>query len=73
MIDLISHNSWAQYDQATPGTFKLVPSGHVLAAVKTDYVQMRNMIFGRYPTFDEIMATLLSLEREINALGTPAR
>ena len=64
--------SWAQYDQATPGTFKLVPSGHVLAAVEKDYVRMRNMIFGRYPTFDEMMATLHSLEREINALSAPS-
>jgi hypothetical protein len=59
---------WAQYDQAKPGTFRLVPSGHVLAAVGKDYVQMRNMIFGRYPSFDEIMGTLQVLEREINDL-----
>jgi hypothetical protein len=59
---------WAQYDQAKPGTFRLVPTGHVLAAVEKDYVQMRNMIFGRYPSFDEIMASLQLLEREINAL-----
>ncbi len=59
---------WAQYDQARPGTFKLVPSGHVLAAVEKDYVQMRNMIFGRYPDFAEIMETLRKLEAEINGL-----
>lgn len=59
---------WAHYEQATPGTFRLLPSGHVLTAVKKDYVQMRNMIFGRYPGFDEIMETLLTLEREINDL-----
>jgi hypothetical protein len=35
-------------------------------------VQMRNMIFGRYPAFDEIMATLQSLEHEINALDVPS-
>ena len=57
---------WAHYDQATPGTFRLLPSGHVLTAVEKDYVQMRNMIFGRYPGFDEIMETLRTLEREIN-------
>jgi hypothetical protein len=59
---------WAQYGQAKPGTFKLVPSVHILAAVEKDYAQMRNMIFGRYPAFDEIMATLQNLEYEINAL-----
>lgn len=59
---------WAQYDLARPGTFKLVPSGKVLASVEKDYAQMRNMIFGRYPGFDEIMETLRTLERVINAL-----
>ena len=59
---------WARYDQAVPGTFRLVPSGHVLSALAKDYAQMRNMIFGRYPDFEEIMATLQMLEREINDL-----
>ena len=60
---------WAQYDLAKAGTFKLMPSAHVLATVEKDYAQMRNMIFGRYPAFNEIMTTLQTLEREINALG----
>ena len=60
---------WAPYDLAKPGTFRLAPSGQVLATVEKDYAQMRNMIFGRYPAFDEIMVTLQALEHEINALG----
>jgi hypothetical protein len=60
--------SWAHYGLARPGTFKLEPSGKVLASVEKDYAQMRNMIFGRYPGFDEMMETLRTLEREINAL-----
>ncbi len=60
--------SWAHYDLARPGTFKLEPSGKVLVSVEKDYAQMRNMIFGRYPGFDEMMETLRTLEREINAL-----
>lgn len=59
---------WAHYEQAKPGTFRLLPAGHVLAAVEKDYAQMRTMIFGRYPGFDEIMATLRTLEAEINGL-----
>ncbi|OIO78238.1 MAG: nucleotidyl transferase AbiEii/AbiGii toxin family protein [Hydrogenophilales bacterium CG03_land_8_20_14_0_80_62_28] len=59
---------WAHYDLATPGTFRLLPAGHVLAVVEKDYVQMRNMIFGRYPGFDEIMEVLRTLEGEINGL-----
>lgn len=59
---------WAQYDEAKPGTFRLMPFDRVMAAVEKDYVQMRNMIFGRFPSFDEIMETLRTLEREINDL-----
>ena len=60
--------TWAHYDLAKPGTFRLIPPTHVLSAVEKDYVQMRNMIFGRYPAFAEIMATLRKLEEEINGL-----
>lgn len=59
---------WAHYELAKPGTFRLVPAEHVLAAVEKDYVQMRNMIFGRYPDFAEIIGTLRKLEAEINGL-----
>ena len=59
---------WANYDQAKPGTFRLIPTGHVLSAVEKDYAQMRNMIFGRYPSFAEIMESLHKLEAEINEL-----
>lgn len=59
---------WARYDLAKPGTFKLVPPGHVLTVLDKDYAQMRNMIFGRYPSFGEIIETLRTLEKEINEL-----
>lgn len=59
---------WAHYAEAVPGTFRLLSSGHVLSSLGKDYAQMRSMIFGRYPGFDEIMETLRTLEAEINAL-----
>ena len=58
---------WAHYELARPGTLKLLPEAHVLAAVRKDYADMRNMIFGAYPGFDEILAALENLENEINA------
>lgn len=61
--------NWAQYNLAKPGTFRLVPAGPGWLAVEKDYAQMRNMIFGRYPGFGEIMETLRTLEVEINGLG----
>jgi hypothetical protein len=57
---------WARYDLARPGTFRLVPEGHVLAAVRTDYRSMANMIFGSIPEFDDMMTALTKLQDEIN-------
>ncbi|MBV5339538.1 MAG: hypothetical protein J0665_08255 [Deltaproteobacteria bacterium] len=52
----------ANYDLAKPGTLRLVPPDHVLKAVKSDYREMRTMIFGEYPAIEEIMAQLQELE-----------
>jgi hypothetical protein len=57
---------WARYDLARPGTFRLVPEGHILAAVRDDYQAMANMIFGSIPEFDDMMTTLTKLQDEIN-------
>ena len=59
--------TWARYEEARPGTLKLIPPEHVLSGLRTDYRNMRDMVFGHYPAFDEIMEGLASLEAEINA------
>ncbi|MBL3529457.1 MAG: nucleotidyl transferase AbiEii/AbiGii toxin family protein [gamma proteobacterium endosymbiont of Lamellibrachia anaximandri] len=58
---------WARYDLAKPGTLRLVPEGHVLASVRSDYRAMENMIFGEVSDFEEILAVLQGLQEEINA------
>jgi hypothetical protein len=58
---------WARYDQSKTNTLVLVPEGHVLASVRSDYQAMENMIFGEMPDFEEILAVLQSLQEEINA------
>lgn len=57
---------WANYDKAVPGTFKLIPHEQVLNTLKKDYAMMENMIFGKYPPFNEIMEVIRALEKEIN-------
>lgn len=57
---------WANYDAAKPGTLKLIPPERVLKAMEKDYVAMQEMIFGRCPSFEEIVVSLTSLEKEIN-------
>jgi len=61
-------SGWAQYDTALPGSLKLMPSQHVLKSLRPDYVSMRNMIFGGYPAFEEVLETLKELEDEINRI-----
>ncbi len=59
---------WARYDLAVPGTMKLIPPDHVLKFMERDYREMKNMIFGNYPSFDDIVNGLLTLEKEINTV-----
>lgn len=65
--------AWARYEQAVPGSFRLVPEGEVLKTVRADYVSMADMIFGERPEFDAILATLTALEAEINNLQPGSR
>lgn len=58
--------TWANYDAAARGSLKLIPPDRVLKVMQKDYLAMREMIFGRCPTFEEIIASLTELEREIN-------
>lgn len=58
--------SWARYDLAEPGTFRLVPPTERLAELAGDYRQMREMFLDEPPTFDQMMNTLSDLEKRIN-------
>ena len=62
------HRGWARYDLAVPGTMQLIPPDHVMKAVKQDYEDMRFMIFGDRPAFDDMMDSIRGLEAEINSL-----
>jgi hypothetical protein len=59
---------WANYDAAKPGSLKLIPPERILNAMRKDYAAMQDMIFGRRPSFDDIISGLRELELEINAL-----
>ena len=58
----------ARYDEAKPGTMRLMPPEDCMKQLRDDYDHMRNMIFGDRPDFDDIMACIQRLEREINQL-----
>ena len=59
-------SSWANYDHAKPGTFRLVPPPERLPALKRDYQAMRDMYLSEPAGFDDILAILSELEARIN-------
>jgi hypothetical protein len=63
-------SSWASYDLAKPGTFRLVPPTARLPALRRDYQSMRDMYLTEPASFDDVLATLAELERRINQAGS---
>lgn len=57
---------WANYDKAKPGSLQLVPTGDFARAVERDYGEMRPMLFGTPPSYEEMLGTLEKLENRIN-------
>jgi len=57
---------WANYENAKPGTFRLVPPAERLPSLRRDYQAMRDMYLTEPSSFDEILATLSDLEDRIN-------
>lgn len=57
---------WAKFDEARPESFKLVPDEASMPALQSDYENMKIMIYGEIPAFEDIMKTMKLLEDEIN-------
>ncbi len=57
---------WARYEDAKPGTLRLLPPQHHVGELRRDYRAMQGMLFGTVPGFDEIMTGLDALEKSIN-------
>lgn len=61
--------SWARYDLAKPGTFRLLPPDHRLPEIRRDYQAMRDMFLDPPPSFDTVLKILLNLESRINSIA----
>ena len=59
--------AWARYDLAFPGEIRLMPPEHSLKSLASDYAQMREMIFGDYPQWEDILTGMRNLEAVINS------
>ncbi|NUN92375.1 MAG: nucleotidyl transferase AbiEii/AbiGii toxin family protein [Verrucomicrobiae bacterium] len=58
--------TWARYELAKPGTFRLVPPAERVAELTRDYQAMRDMFLDEPVSFDAILETLRKLEARIN-------
>lgn len=59
-------SSWASYDLAKPGTFRLVPPAERLLALQRDYQSMREMYLTKPVSFDDVITILSDLQHHIN-------
>jgi Nucleotidyl transferase AbiEii toxin, Type IV TA system len=59
-------SSWARYDLAKPGTFRLVPPEPRRAELEHDYIAMQPMFLNEPPSFTSVLDMLAELESRIN-------
>lgn len=57
---------WAKLADAKPGTLRLLPPEDRLAELASDYASMRPMLFGGYPSIEEVVTYMAELEEIIN-------
>lgn len=57
---------WAKYEEAVPGSLKLVPPKYRFESLKADCQSMKDMLYGEIPTFETIISGVQKLEKEIN-------
>jgi hypothetical protein len=60
--------SWARYNLAKPGTFRLLPPDHRLPQLRSDYQAMRDMFLDSPPAFEEVLSILKEAEHRINQI-----
>jgi hypothetical protein len=60
--------AWAKYPEAVPGTLKLIPPDHRIAALSSDYEAMKDMLYGMIPNFKTAIESIRELEKEIHTL-----
>jgi hypothetical protein len=57
---------WAKYEEAVPGTLRLVPPEGRREELEQDYEMMKEMIFGDPPSFAHILEVVAEIERVAN-------
>ena len=58
--------AWMRYEDAKPGTLRIVPPDARLTELEQDYRKMQEMIFGELPAFEHLLEVLREIERQVN-------
>lgn len=61
-------STWARYELAKPGTFRLLPTAHGDKQLADDYRQMSPMFFASPPKWELVIESLRTLESTINQI-----
>ncbi|MGA2436092.1 MAG: nucleotidyl transferase AbiEii/AbiGii toxin family protein [Bryobacteraceae bacterium] len=56
----------ANYETAKPGSLRLLPGRELELALRNDWRDMQDMLFGPAPSFDEILSDLRAIENGVN-------
>ena len=59
-------SAWAKYEEARPGSLRLLPPAERVADLRKDYQSMQPMLFGTIPGFEDILTELAALEKMVN-------
>ena len=60
---------WKRFEEAVPGSVRLVPQAKLRTVIEGDYEAMEGMILGEAPTFGWVMEQLQHAETVINGMG----
>ena len=61
--------AWKRFEEATPGSVRLIPQSRLRTEIERDYEAMQGMILGDVPDFGWIIEQLQHAEASINRLG----
>jgi hypothetical protein len=63
---IVFRQAWKRFEEAVPGSVRLVPQTELRGVVERDYRAMEGMILGDVPDFEWIMEQLEWAEATIN-------
>ena len=56
----------AKYDEAKPGTLRLVPPVEIIGQLRSDFKAMEALFYDDPPPFDDIISVIAEVEDQIN-------